>query len=103
MTELTHTVGTEAERIVVAIKGELDTHTAVEFKRALLGLIQEGGEVVVDLGGLTFIDSSGLSVFIAAHKRALSLGAKVALDFVPAFLVRILAITGLDEVIPILR
>ncbi|PPK67516.1 STAS domain-containing protein [Actinokineospora auranticolor] len=102
MRDFSHTVSTDGDRLVVSAKGELDTHTAVEFKRALLELIEDNAEIVVDLGGLTFIDSSGLSVFIAAHKRSLPRGARVLLDGVPPFLSRILAITGLNAVIPLL-
>ncbi len=101
MTDFSHTVSHGPERVVVAVGGELDTYTAVEFRRALLEVIETAPEVVVNLGGLTFTDSSGLSVFIAAHKRATALDTRLLFARVPAFLARILDITGLDEVLPV--
>ncbi|GAA2984790.1 STAS domain-containing protein [Actinokineospora diospyrosa] len=102
MTEFSHTTTETPDRVVVSVTGELDTHTSIGFKQALLDLVAANEEVVVDLGGLTFIDSSGLSVFIAAHKRTLGRDKRVLLDRVPGFLARILAITGLGQVIPVL-
>ncbi|MBM7775803.1 anti-anti-sigma factor [Actinokineospora baliensis] len=102
MTEFSHTTTTTPTQAIISVTGELDTHTSIAFKQALLDLVAANTEVVVDLSGLTFIDSSGLSVFIAAHKRTLSRDKRVLLDQVPAFLSRILAITGLDEIIPVL-
>ncbi|GLZ40180.1 STAS domain-containing protein [Actinokineospora sp. NBRC 105648] len=104
MTEFSHTVtATAPGHTVVAVTGELDTHTAGRFKLALLDLVEDGARLVVDLSDLDFIDSSGLSVFIAVHKRSVPRGAEVVLDRVPPFLSRILTITGLDQVIPVLR
>ncbi|RLK62172.1 STAS domain-containing protein [Actinokineospora cianjurensis] len=99
MTEFAHTTATDQDRATITVTGELDTHTSVEFKRVLLALADNHDEVVVDLAGLEFIDSSGLSAFIAAHKRTLVRGNRVLLDRVPGFLSRILAITGLAEII----
>ncbi|SER97639.1 STAS domain-containing protein [Actinokineospora terrae] len=102
MTEFAHTTATDQDRATITVTGELDTHTSVEFKRALLALADSYDEVVVDLSGLEFIDSSGLSAFIAAHKRTLVRGNKVLLDKVPGFLSRILAVTGLAEIIHVI-
>ncbi|OLR94181.1 STAS domain-containing protein [Actinokineospora bangkokensis] len=102
MSDFHHTTDTSGGRVLVTAGGELDMHTSVAFRQVLLDLLDKGTEVVVDLGGLTFIDSSGLSAFIAAHKRAATLdGAALVLDQVPPFLDRILAVTGLASVLPV--
>jgi anti-sigma B factor antagonist len=102
MNDFSHTVRTEKDRIVVAVDGELDMQTSVEFKQVLMDLVADDTDVVVDLSGLTFVDSSGLSALIAVHKRALThVRASMVLDRVPPFLHRILAVTGLAAVLPV--
>ena len=57
--------------VVVTIHGELDTYTAPQLRNQLKDLIDEQGNltVVVDLGKMSFIDSSGLAVLVDALKR----------------------------------
>ncbi len=51
--------------------GEVDIFTAPEFKQGLMDLIEAGWEqMVVDLGHVTFIDSTGLGVLVSGAKRA---------------------------------
>ncbi|MFJ4621145.1 STAS domain-containing protein [Streptomyces sp. NPDC088812] len=57
------------EVAVVTVTGEVDHDTAGPLRRALTpadGAV--GPRTVVDLGGVTFLDSSGINVLIAAHQ-----------------------------------
>src|ERR687895_611372 len=55
---------------VVAVSGEIDLFTAPEFKQRMSAPIDAGrSNLVVDLSGTTFIDSSSLGVLIGAHRR----------------------------------
>jgi anti-anti-sigma factor len=47
------------------------------------------------------MDSSGLSVLIAAHQKARSVGATLALRTVPARVLALLKITGMDGLLTI--
>ena len=60
----------DAERHVVAVRGEIDLFTAPELKQKLTDAI-EGGKtrIVVDLTQTTFLDSTALGVLIGAVKR----------------------------------
>jgi anti-sigma B factor antagonist len=62
------TVGEDAGARVVTAVGEVDVSTAPEL-RERLHEIPEGSTVVVDLSGVTFLDSTGLGVLVAALKR----------------------------------
>ena len=63
-------VRVEADQVVLVLTGELDPHTAPSLRQALDRAVGDTTTVVVfDLGGVTFVDSSGLRVIIAAHKR----------------------------------
>ncbi len=54
---------------IVQPRGELDLAT-VETLRAALDGHQEPGRLVLDLRGLSFIDSTGLHLLVALHQRA---------------------------------
>lgn len=48
----------------VRLVGELDASNAEEFLESVQGQLNGGGDVVLDLSGLTFIDSMGLRSFL---------------------------------------
>ena len=53
----------EGDYVIVAPRGELDMATAGAIEAELTRVRQSGAEhVVLDLGGLTFMDSSGLNL-----------------------------------------
>jgi anti-sigma B factor antagonist len=56
--------------VLLAVAGEIDTLTAPALERGLEQLLDEPGQVVVDLTGVTFLASSGLAVLIRAARRA---------------------------------
>jgi anti-anti-sigma factor len=60
----------EAGHLVVRPHGELDLATAPDLEELVLGRLAEGARVVLDLRGLSFMDSSGVRVLVAAHARA---------------------------------
>ncbi len=62
---------TAGEFLVVSPQGErLDAHAAVSFKEAMSQFISDGNSrIVLDLGQITFIDSSGLGAIVTTLKR----------------------------------
>ncbi|MBV1938586.1 STAS domain-containing protein [Streptomyces sp. BV286] len=86
---------------VIEIAGDLDHHTAPEVRAALPGLdLLPGQQLVLDLGGITFCDSSGITALIAARNHALACDAGIALAAIPDRVSRIFRIVGLDQVFP---
>jgi anti-anti-sigma factor len=60
----------EPEALVLQLRGELDLMTAPKFATVIDGPVRTASKnVVVDLGGLSFIDSSGLHVLLNAQRR----------------------------------
>jgi len=54
----------------VQVRGEIDLYTAPRLWETIDAMIAETPhELVVDLSDVTFIDSTGLSVLVRAHKR----------------------------------
>lgn len=52
------------------LSGELDLASADQLEQTLAAALVDRGAVVLDLEGLTFLDSSGIEVFMGAAQRA---------------------------------
>ncbi|MEV6839746.1 STAS domain-containing protein [Streptomyces sp. NPDC051133] len=88
---------------VLEIIGELDYGTAPRLREQVTALtLQPGRRLVLDLGGMEFCDSSGITALIAARNHAHAAQADIALAAVPAHTLRVLRIVGLDQVFPLL-
>jgi anti-anti-sigma factor len=86
---------------VVAAPDEIDITTAAGLRAALLKAAAHGnGTLVVDMSQTQFCDSAGLHVLVRAHYRAQAEGGELRLVSSGAHLSRMLAITGIDHVIP---
>ncbi len=82
---------------VVAVEGELDLASAPALKWTLVELLAKGyDQYVIDLSGLTHMDSMGLGVLIAFRKRIEEDG-RLAIAGMPAKLSKLLGTTGLDD------
>ncbi|MER7196402.1 anti-anti-sigma factor [Streptomyces sp. CB01635] len=102
MSPLTTTTREAATGPVLEITGDLDHETAPELRKAMDALTLAAGQLLVlDLAGLDFCDSSGISALLSARSLAIEQGGGIALAAVPANTTRILGIVGLDQVFTI--
>jgi anti-sigma B factor antagonist len=86
---------------VVTAPEEIDITNAAGLRAALLESAAHGpGTFVVDMTRTQFCDTAGLHALVGAHKRAQAQGGEVLLVITGAAVLRIFAITGLDDVIP---
>ncbi|GII79757.1 hypothetical protein Sru01_47390 [Sphaerisporangium rufum] len=84
--------------VVVAVEGELDLFTAPFLRDEIREAVrQDGSRLVLDLTGLSFMDSSGLSVLIEAWRLTTGDGGGVSLAAPQPPVARILRTTGLDR------
>jgi anti-sigma B factor antagonist len=84
---------------IVQPRGELDLAT-VETLRATLDGIKGTGRVVLDLRGLSFIDSTGLHLFVALHQRAQRDGFRLTMLAPAAPVDRAIQLCALDQALP---
>lgn len=86
----------------IQVRGELDLSTSAELGEALEREIAAGRSVLVDLSGVTFIDSTGLNTLIRAFRSSEANGAALMVSSdLPAQVSRVFEITGLAAVLPI--
>jgi anti-sigma B factor antagonist len=86
-------------QVVVRLDGELDFETAPQVEDCLR--THQGDDVVVDLEGLTFMDSMGISLLLNAFRRSRQAGHTFVLRGPTAPVTRVLEITGVDQVLTI--
>jgi anti-sigma B factor antagonist len=65
-------VAEQGDRTSLTLAGELDLATVGELEDALRPRLEAGEDVLVDLRGLAFMDSSGVRALVAAHQSASS-------------------------------
>ena len=87
------------EAAIVQPRGELDVAT-VETLRAALGAVERAGRLVLDLRGLSFMDSTGLHLLVALHQRAQRDKCDLAIIAPAAPIDRAIRLCGLDEWLP---
>jgi anti-sigma B factor antagonist len=78
----------------LTVAGEIDAHTCGDLDAALAEV--GGGDVRVDLTGVTFIDSSGLRVFVEHHHRLADEGSSLRIVRPSRPVQRLFEIAGLD-------
>jgi stage II sporulation protein AA (anti-sigma F factor antagonist) len=84
---------------LLTLAGEIDHATGGPLRTALLERAEVSPHVVVDLGRVTFMDSSGINVFIAAHHALSAAGGWLRLAAAGNEVLRTLRIVGVDMVI----
>jgi anti-sigma B factor antagonist len=85
---------------VVRVHGELDIATAGQLERAVLRPREPGERVVLDLGGLRFMDSTGLRVLMRARSEAKAGRWDLYLRNVPSNVQRLFSISGVHDAVP---
>ncbi|MBE0528987.1 MAG: STAS domain-containing protein [Thermoleophilia bacterium] len=84
---------------VISLSGEVDIFTAPQFRESLVELLDSGvRRLLVDLSGVTFIDSTALGVLIGGVRRMHGIDGKMAIVVATAPVERVLSVTGLDRV-----
>ncbi|MYB10510.1 MAG: STAS domain-containing protein [Acidimicrobiia bacterium] len=87
---------------VLTVTGEIDMATAPRFRQRLFALISGGAQnVVIDLSGVDYIDSTGLGVLMGGAKRVRSTGGDIRLVTTGSRLADLIELTRLDRVLDV--
>lgn len=95
-------VARDGDQAVIAPAGELDIATAPRLEAAIEEATGAGvTALVLDLRGLTFMDSTGLRALVQTHQRSQSDGFELSIWRGPRQIDRLFAVSGLEELLPL--
>ena len=87
---------------VVSLVGELDVSTAPQLRQRLVGLAARGPHrLVIDLGGVDFLDSTGVGVLLGAVRRARTGDGRLALANAEPQVAKVFEVTRLIDILPL--
>ncbi len=90
------------DRIVVDVSGEIDVYTAPKLRDKITELVGDGVyDIVIDLEGVEFLDSTGLGVLVGGLKKVRAHDGSLSLVCTQDRLLKIFQITGLSKVFAI--
>jgi anti-anti-sigma factor len=83
----------------VFLNGEIDMDVTDKAKDVILPLIEAGKEVHINLKDVEYMDSSGISVLIESHQKAMELGTKVTLKEISKSVLKVIMMAKLEQIL----
>jgi anti-sigma B factor antagonist len=93
------TTSDEAGRVRVALSGECDLAVRDDLIATLLAAVRRGPVVVVDVGALEFLDSSGVHGLVTAHHAAREAGRRLFVVNACGSVAAVLDLTGVGALL----
>jgi anti-sigma B factor antagonist len=88
-------------QVIVALRGVLDVADAVSVAAALTAVAARHRDIIIDLAGLEFIDSSGVAALVRGRRQARYAGGELLLAAPQQQVLRVLTLTRLIDVFPV--
>ncbi|MEK3889615.1 STAS domain-containing protein [Bacillus sp. FSL K6-3431] len=90
------------QEVYVKLSGEIDAYTAPQVREELMNAVESPGiRMVVDLSEVTYMDSTGLGVFVGLFKSLKANEGQLDFTGMTDRLKRLFEITGLADVMDI--
>ena len=96
---MTYQVKEENNISTVFLNGEIDMYVTDKAKDVILPLIEAGKEVHLNLKDVEYMDSSGISVLIESHQKAIELGTKVTLKEISKSVLKVIMMAKLEQIL----
>lgn len=93
-----HYLRNENGTVVVGFEGEIDLECSPEVRKILLDGLARGPRVLVDMSGVTLIDSSGVASLLEAFQNARKKGKSFTLAGVGDSVMRVFKLARLETV-----
>ena len=93
----------QGDAAVVMLSGDVDLESSPKVRSALLDCVSAKSAVVVDMAGVSYIDSSGVASLVEAFQAARKSGTKFVLAQVSEAAMRVLELARLDRVFQIVN
>ena len=83
----------------VFLNGEIDMDVTDKAKEVIFPLIESGKEVHINLKDVAYMDSSGISVLIESHQKALEKNTKVTLKEISKPVLKVIMMAKLEQIL----
>ena len=83
----------------VFLDGEIDMDVTEKAKEVILPLVESGKEVHLNLKDVSYMDSSGISVLIESHQKALEHNTKVIVKEVSKSVLKVIMMAKLEQIL----
>ena len=90
-------------KLAIFLSGELDHHSARQAMETITEAIDGSlpRQVLLDMSGLSFMDSSGIAVIIRVSRRMKNLGGRAWIENPARQALRVIDASGIDRLVPV--
>ena len=83
----------------IHLDGEIDMDVTEKAKEVILPIVETGKEVHLNLKDVSYMDSSGISVLIESHQKALENNTKVVVKEVSKSVLKVIMMAKLEQIL----
>ena len=96
---MSYKVSEEGNVATVHLDGEIDMDVTEKAKEVIFPLIDAGKNVNLNLSNVQYMDSSGISVLIESHQKALEKNTKVIIKEVSKSVLKVIMMAKLEQIL----
>ena len=96
---MTYKISENANISTVFLDGEIDMDVIEKAKEIIFPLVEAGKEVHINLKDVSYMDSSGISVLIESHQKALEKGTKVIVKEISKSVLKVIMMAKLEQIL----
>ena len=96
---MSYKVSEEGNVATVHLDGEIDMDVTEKAKEVIFPHIDAGKEVHLNLKDVSYMDSSGISILIESHQKALELNTKVIIKEVSKSVLKVIMMAKLEQIL----
>ena len=86
---------------IVTLSGDIDLDSSPAMRESLMACVSSDSRVLVDMGAVSYIDSSGVANLVEAYRAAVDSNATFGLVNVSEAAMRVIELAKLDKVFSI--
>ena len=96
---MTYKISENGNISTVFLDGEIDMDVTEKAKEIIFPLVEAGKEVHINLKDVSYMDSSGISVLIESHQKALEKGTKVIVKEISKSVLKVIMMAKLEQIV----
>ena len=96
---MTYKITRDGDIPTIYLTGEIDMDVKEKAKEIIMPVIDEKKEVHLNLKDVEYMDSSGISVLIESHQKAMELGTRVVLKEISKSVLKVIMMAKLEQIL----